>query len=102
MSRLEELRRIAASVGIATRHVDALGVWHEGRALTAGFGVQWPCEKARDSNSSARLLARESARRTRRSLNGGFESLKPVAPLVNHVYSEVCRPGLRWRATGAL
>ena len=28
------------------------------------------------------------------SLNGGFASLKPMEPLVNHVYSAVCRPGL--------
>jgi hypothetical protein len=35
------------------------------------------------------LLARESARRTRMSLNGGLATLKPVEPLVNHVYSAV-------------
>jgi hypothetical protein len=29
MSRLDELRRVADLVGIQTRHVDALGVWHE-------------------------------------------------------------------------
>src|SRR5437764_4463293 len=29
MSRLDELRRIADIIGIATRHVDALGVVHE-------------------------------------------------------------------------
>src|SRR5215470_12257717 len=70
-------------------------------AGTAGFGVQWPCENASDSNTSATLLAREIARRTLRSLNGGVASLKPVEPLVNHVYSAVCRPGLRCLATGA-
>lgn len=29
MSRVDELRRVASLVGIAWRHVDALGVWHE-------------------------------------------------------------------------
>jgi 4-alpha-glucanotransferase len=29
VSRLDELRRVAERVGITTRHVDALGVWHE-------------------------------------------------------------------------
>jgi 4-alpha-glucanotransferase len=44
MSRLDELRHIAGSVGIATRHVDALGVVHEpdeetlSRLITA-FGL---------------------------------------------------------------
>src|SRR5262249_29880151 len=70
-------------------------------AGTAGFGAQCPCENASDSKTSAMLLARDSARRTLMSLNGGFASLKPVAPLVNHVYSAVCSPGLRWRAMGA-
>src|SRR5262249_45431067 len=73
----------------------------EKAAGTAGFGAQWPWEKASDSNTSATLLARDSARRTLRSLNGGVASLKPVAPLVNHVYSAVCSPGLRCLATGA-
>src|SRR2546423_11564767 len=29
MNRLDELRRVADLIGIQTRHVDALGVWHE-------------------------------------------------------------------------
>src|ERR1051326_1611207 len=29
MSRLDELRHVAGLIGIQTRHVDALGVWHE-------------------------------------------------------------------------
>ncbi len=79
-----------------------MGIDHSAKAAgTAGFGVQCPCEKASDSKTSATLLARDSARRTRMSLNGGFATLKPVEPLVNHVYSAVCSPGLRWRATGA-
>ncbi|MGC2411972.1 MAG: 4-alpha-glucanotransferase, partial [Stellaceae bacterium] len=44
MSRLDELRRIADVVGIATRHVDALGVTHEPdeetlSRLIAAFGL---------------------------------------------------------------
>src|SRR5438105_1656400 len=44
MSRLDELRRVAGLVGIATRHVDALGVWHEPdeetlSRLIAAFGL---------------------------------------------------------------
>src|SRR6267378_4847183 len=44
MSRLDELRHIAGSVGIATRHVDALGVTHEPdeetlSRLIAAFGL---------------------------------------------------------------
>src|SRR6266849_1150984 len=44
MSRLDELRRIADLVGIATRHVDALGVIHEPSEetlsrLIAAFGL---------------------------------------------------------------
>src|SRR6266705_2073716 len=44
MSRLDELRHIAGSVGIATRHVDALGVVHEPdeetlSRLIAAFGL---------------------------------------------------------------
>src|SRR5712692_8080446 len=69
-------------------------------AGTAGLGVQWPWENARDSKISVRLVARESARRTRMSLNGGLSILKPVDPLVNHVYSAVWRPGFRCLATG--
>jgi hypothetical protein len=34
-------------------------------------------------------------------LKGGFASLKPMEPLVNHVYSAVCRPGFRCLASGA-
>ena len=34
------------------------------------------------------------------SPNGGFASLKPVAPLVNQVYSAVWSPGFRCLASG--
>src|SRR6266700_4020025 len=59
MSRLDELRHIAGSVGIATRHVDALGVVHEpdeetlSRLITA-FGL--PSDPAQ----AAEALAEES------------------------------------------
>lgn len=46
-------------------------------------------------------MARESARRMRTSLKGGLSILRPVAPLVNHVYSAVWRPGLRCLAMGS-
>src|SRR5215468_272934 len=68
-------------------------------AGTAGLGTQWPCEKAFDSKISGWLVARESARRTRMSLNGGLSILKPVDPLVNQGYSASCSPGLRCLAT---
>src|SRR5262245_7487853 len=78
-----------------------MGIDHSAAAAgTAGLGTHWPCEKALDSKTSARLLARDSARRTRTSLNGGLSSLKPVAPLVNHAYSVVWTLGLRCLTTG--
>jgi 4-alpha-glucanotransferase len=54
MSRLDELRRIADFVGIATRHVDALGVVHEpdeetlSRLITA-FGLPSDPKEAEDA-----------------------------------------------------
>src|SRR5258708_29588885 len=58
MSRLDELRDIAGSVGIATRHVDALGVWHEPdeetlSRLIAAFGLP------SDPKEAAEALAEE-------------------------------------------
>jgi 4-alpha-glucanotransferase len=58
MSRLDELREIAGSVGIATRHVDALGVWHEPdeetlSRLIAAFGLP------SDAKQAAEALAEE-------------------------------------------
>ena len=58
MSRLDELRGIAGSVGIATRHVDALGVWHEPdeetlSRLIAAFGLP------SDPTEAAEALAEE-------------------------------------------
>src|SRR5260370_36421398 len=58
MSRLDELREIAGSVGIATRHVDALGVGHEPdeetlSGLIAAFGLPT------DPNEAAEALAEE-------------------------------------------
>src|SRR6266478_800256 len=65
-----------------------MGIDHSAEAAgTAGLGTQWPWENAFDSKISARLVARESARRTRTSLNGGLSILKPMSPLVNHAYS---------------
>ena len=56
----------------------SIGIDHSAAAAgTTGFGVQCPRENAFDSNISAWLLARESARRTRMSLKGGLSSLKP-------------------------
>src|SRR5262245_24943880 len=69
-------------------------------AGTAGLGTQWPWEYAFDSKTSPRLAARDSARRTRTSLNGGLSILKPVAPAVNHAYSTVCKLGNRCLAVG--
>ncbi len=53
MSRLDELRHIADSVGIATRHVDALGVVHEPdeetlSRLIAAFGLPSDPREAAD------------------------------------------------------
>jgi 4-alpha-glucanotransferase len=58
MSRLDELREIAGSVGIATRHVDALGVVHEPdeetlSRLIAAFGLP------ADPKEAAEALAEE-------------------------------------------
>jgi len=58
MSRLDELRHIAGSVGIATRHVDALGVVHEPdeetlSRLITGFGLP------SDPKQAAEALAAE-------------------------------------------
>src|SRR5229473_1082136 len=58
MSRLDELRHIAGSVGIATRHVDALGVVHEPdeetlSRLIAAFGLP------SDPKQAAEALAEE-------------------------------------------
>src|SRR5437762_5703546 len=73
-----------------------MGIDHSAAAAgTAGLGTQCPWENAFASKISARLVARESARRTRMSLNGGLSILKPVAPLVNQGYSAVCSPGFR-------
>ena len=61
MSRLDELRRVADLVGIQTRHVDALGVWHEPgedtlAALISAFGLPSDPQQAAD-----RLVAEEAA-----------------------------------------
>jgi 4-alpha-glucanotransferase len=61
MSRLDELRRVADLVGIQTRHVDALGVWHEPgedtlAALIGAFGLPADPQQATD-----RLAAEEAA-----------------------------------------
>src|SRR6266513_817985 len=58
MSRLDELRHIAGSVGIATGHVDALGVMHEPdeetlSRLIAAFGLP------ADPTQAAEALAEE-------------------------------------------
>ena len=54
MSRIDELRRIADLVGIATRHVDALGVVHEPdeetlSPLIAAFGLPADPKEAADA-----------------------------------------------------
>ena len=54
MSRLDELRRIAGLLGIATSHVDALGVTHEPgeatlAALIAAFGLPTDLREAADA-----------------------------------------------------
>jgi 4-alpha-glucanotransferase len=61
MSRLDELRRVADLVGIQTRHVDALGVWHEPgeetlAALISAFGLPADPQQAADQ-----LAAEEAA-----------------------------------------
>jgi 4-alpha-glucanotransferase len=58
MSRLDELRNVASLVGIGTRHVDALGVWHEPdeeilSRLIAAFGLP------ADPRPAAEVLAAE-------------------------------------------
>src|SRR5258708_32795670 len=58
MSRLDELCEIAGSIGIATRHVDAFGVWHQPdeetlSRLIAAFGLPT------DPNEAAEALAEE-------------------------------------------
>ena len=60
MSRLDELRHVAGLIGIQTRHVDALGTWHEPSedtlaALIAAFGLP------ADPKQAAELLAEEGA-----------------------------------------
>ena len=60
MSRLDELRHVAGLIGIQTRHVDALGTWHEPgedtlAALIAAFGLP------ADPKEAAELLAEEEA-----------------------------------------
>jgi 4-alpha-glucanotransferase len=54
MSRLDELRRVAGLVGIATRHTDALGVVHEPNEetlarLIAAFGLPADPQQAADA-----------------------------------------------------
>ncbi len=73
MSRLDELRQIAASVGIATRHVDALGIVHEPDAetltrLIAAFGLP------EDPKAAADALAEEG-----RAAPFGLASVQIVA-----------------------
>jgi 4-alpha-glucanotransferase len=58
MSRLDELRRLADIVGIATRHVDALGVVHEPgeevlARLIAAFGLPSDPKEAADALAEA-------------------------------------------------
>jgi len=73
MSRLDELRRIADIVGIATRHVDALGVAHEPgeevlSRLIAAFGLP------SDPKEAAGALAEEA-----RTLPFGLDPVHIVA-----------------------
>ena len=84
MSRLDELRNIAELVGITTRHVDALGVWHEPdeetlARLIAAFGLPAEPQQAGDA-----LAAQE------REISFG------LAPLVV-VPQEASLPSLRLR-----
>ena len=77
MSRLEALRRVAGLLGIATRHVDALGVWHEPdeetlSRLIAAFGLpadpQQAAEALADETRAAPFgLAAGADRRRRRT-----------------------------------
>lgn len=58
MNQLDQLRHVAGLVGIATRHVDALGVWHEPdeetlARLIAAFGLP------ADPRAAAEELAEE-------------------------------------------
>jgi MalQ N-terminal beta sandwich domain len=60
MSRLDELRHVAGLIGIQTRHVDALGAWHEPSedtlaALIGALGLP------ADPNQAADRLAGENA-----------------------------------------
>jgi len=53
MSRLDELRHVAGLIGIQTRHVDALGAWHEPSedtlaALIGAFGLPADPKQAAD------------------------------------------------------
>jgi 4-alpha-glucanotransferase len=62
MTRLDELRRIANLVGIATRHVDALGVVHEPdeetlSRLIAAFGLPADPQQAADALAEERRAA---------------------------------------------
>ncbi len=74
MARLDELRHIADLVGIATRHVDALGVVHEPgeetlSALIAAFGLPPEPQQAADA------LAEEG-----RAAPFGLDPVRIVAP----------------------
>jgi 4-alpha-glucanotransferase len=89
MSRLEELRRIAASVGIAARHVDALGEVHEPDAetlarLIAALGLP------SDPESATAALAAES--------DGRPFGLPPVHIVAHEVSDPVLRLRLPTRA----
>ena len=62
MSRLDELRHVAGLVGIATRHVDALGVTHEPdeetlSRLIAAFGLPSDPQQAADALAEEGLAA---------------------------------------------
>src|ERR1700746_956741 len=86
MSRIDELRRIADSIGIAARHVDALGVVHEPdeetlAQLIAAFGLP------PDPKQTGDALAGESR-------NAPF-----VLPPVHIVAHETPDPVLPLRAT---
>src|SRR5437763_4366325 len=89
MSRLEELRRIAASVGIAARHVDALGEVHEPDAetlarLIAALGLP------SDPESATAALAAES--------DGRPFGLAPVHIVAHEASDPVLRLRLPTRA----
>src|SRR5579863_6436997 len=62
MSRLDQLRHVAGLVGIATRHVDALGVAHEPdeetlSRLIAAFGLPSDPQQAADALAEEGLAA---------------------------------------------